>query len=106
VEQRNCSLVDKMTAASDLEKLCVQMGEQDNVLTALQDIKPGEYHLNGRRFVVQELIPIGFKVATETIAAGRKVIKYNNPIGVAVADILPGMLVHIHNLVGTGSQPR
>lgn len=95
-----------MTAASDLEELCVQMGEQDNVLTALQGIEPGRYRLNGRGFVVQEFVPVGFKVATETIAAGQKVIKYDNPIGVAVVDILPGMLVHIHNLASTRSQPR
>lgn len=95
-----------MTAAPGLERLCVRIGEQDNVLVALQDIRPGEYQLNGRSFIVQELIPVGFKVATETIRAGQKVIKYNNPIGVAAGDILSGTLVHIHNLTGIGSQAR
>ena len=95
-----------MIAAPDLGNLCIQMGEGDNVLTALQNVGPGEYQLNGCRFVVQEFIPVGFKVATEAIAAGQKVIKYNNPIGVAVVDILPGMMIHTHNLVGTGLLTR
>jgi hypothetical protein len=88
-----------MTVTPDLEKLCVRLGEQDNVLTALQDVVPGEYHLNGRRFAVQEFIPAGFKVATEAIAAGQKIIKYNSPIGVATVDIPAGTLVHVHNLI-------
>lgn len=95
-----------MSVILDLGKLCVRLSEEDNVLTALQAIQPGEYRLGNRRLVVGELIPVGFKVAIQEIAVGQQVIKYNNTIGVAVVDILPGMIVHIHNLVGIGSLNR
>ena len=43
-------------------------------------------------------IPAGHKIALQAIAAGDKVIKYGNPIGVAVQDIKAGEWVHSHNL--------
>ena len=46
----------------------------------------------------RENIPAGHKVALVPIAAGEKVIKYGNPIGVATKDIAPGEWVHSHNL--------
>ena len=43
-------------------------------------------------------IPSGHKIALSPIAAGEKVVKYGNPIGVATADIAPGEWVHSHNM--------
>ena len=95
-----------MAALSDLEKLGVQLGERDNVLTALHDIPPGEYRLGGRALSVRERIPTGFKMATEPIKAGQQVLKYDSPIGVATVDIAAGTLVHTHNLASIRSPRR
>ena len=43
-------------------------------------------------------IPAGHKIALTEIAAGEKVVKYGNPIGVATQDIHKGEWVHSHNL--------
>ena len=48
--------------------------------------------------VPQENIPAGHKIALAPIAAGEKVVKYGNPIGVATKDIGAGEWVHSHNL--------
>ena len=46
----------------------------------------------------REGIPAGHKIALRDIAAGEKVIKYGNPIGIAQEDIKAGQWVHSHNL--------
>lgn len=76
---------------------------QDNVVTVLHDIESGSSIDIGdgalsEPVVVREEIPFGHKVAIRTIASGEHVIKYGASIGVAVADILPGEHVHLHNL--------
>ena len=42
-------------------------------------------------------IPLGHKVALAAIKNGDTVIKYNNDIGKAVANIAKGGHVHVHN---------
>jgi len=81
-----------------LEKLCVRLGEKDNVLTAVRNLQVGEYTFGGRVFVVRERIPPGFKLSIEDIAQGKEVVKYDYPIGTATQDIQTGTLVHVHNL--------
>ncbi|MFC2047595.1 UxaA family hydrolase [Chloroflexota bacterium] len=88
-------------AGKDLGLLTIRLGEKDNVLTALTDIKMGKYLLNGRVFVTQEKIPRGFKLAITFIKQGARIYKYGNPIGIASGDIKPGSVVHIHNVIST-----
>ncbi len=95
-----------MPAVADLEKVSVRLGDQDNVLTALRDIEPGEYRLEGQAFAVRDAIPTGHKLAIRDITAGEKVLKYNSPIGVATADIRAGTHVHSHNLRSLSARPR
>ena len=45
-----------------------------------------------------ETIPAGHKFALRDIAAGEKVIKYGDPIGIAKEDIKKGEHVHTHNV--------
>ena len=81
----------------------VMMSPYDNVATALEEIpagdlvrvRKGEEQL---RIEVKELIPFGHKFALEFIAAGAKVVKYGEVIGVATQDIGLGWHVHIHNV--------
>ena len=43
-------------------------------------------------------IPLGHKVALGEIATGDTIIKYDNDIGAAIADIAKGDHVHVHNV--------
>lgn len=85
--------------SKDLGLLTIRLGEKDNVLTALANIKTGKYLLNGEVFVIQEKVPRGFKVAIATIKRGSKIYKYDCPIGIANSDIKRGSVVHIHNVI-------
>lgn len=76
---------------------------QDNVVTVLHDVAPGDAVDPGDGMLVEpvvarEAIPFGHKVAIRAIANGEQVLKYGAPIGVAAADIQPGDHVHVHNL--------
>jgi altronate dehydratase len=46
----------------------------------------------------QESIPKGHKMAIAVIASGSSVLKYGEPIGVALSRIEPGQHVHVQNL--------
>jgi altronate hydrolase len=67
----------------------------DNVLVALRDLRSGEF-LDG--LSIKGEIPSGHKVASAPIKAGRPVVKYGYPIGVASRDIDAGEHIHTHNL--------
>ncbi len=80
-------------------------GSQDNVGVLVRDARRGE-NLAGWNMETDETfritagddIPLGHKIALRPISCGEYVIKYNQPIGKATADILPGGHVHVHNL--------
>ena len=96
-------------------KSVLVISDRDNVATALVALEAGvRVELKGTAVTVNEAIPAGHKVAIAAIAAGAPVIKYGSPIGVAAADIEPGMHVHTHNvasnrgrgdLASSGSSP-
>ncbi|MBL3571227.1 galactonate dehydratase [Rhodovulum sulfidophilum] len=69
----------------------VRLSEADNVVTAATALALGEAGAT-------EAIPMGHKMATETIAKGAPVLKYAQVIGYAAEDIAPGAHVHTHNL--------
>jgi len=93
----------------------VKLTDADNVAVALRNIAASEalQHLT-----TTEEIPKGHKVALQKIPAGNAVIKYDQIIGYANADISIGQHVHTHNIefrptdhqyefgVGNISQPR
>lgn len=75
---------------------------QDNVATALTDLRAGEEIAFERegvpdRVTVAQDIPFGHKFATDDIVAGGLVIKYGEPIGDATCAIRRGEHVHVHN---------
>jgi SAF domain-containing protein len=74
----------------------IVISERDNVATALETLEPGQVIAS---FTVREQIPRGHKVSVRAIALGASVIKYGSPIGVASADIPPGVHVHTHNVL-------
>ena len=83
-------------------KPALVLSDRDNVATALEALEPGRsLELAGRSLVVAERIPSGHKVALHAIGAGEAVVKYGNPIGIAISAIAPGQHVHVHNVAST-----
>ncbi|WP_240941193.1 UxaA family hydrolase [Paenibacillus sp. HB172176] len=83
----------------------IVMNEKDHVATALRDLAKGEQvqFLVGaelRCVAVQENIDFGHKIALTPIAAGVKVLKYGEVIGLSTTSIEAGSHVHVHNLEG------
>lgn len=78
------------------------MDAKDNVATAVRDIAVGEKVKTEDGVVVETLnpIPFGHKVAIKDIANGAEVLKYGEPIGVAIAPIKFGEHTHVHNVDG------
>ncbi len=80
------------------------INERDNVAVVLEDIPKGGRVLlsDGREMEAREEIPCSHKIALVDMAAGTRVIKYGEVIGLAGRDIPRGSWVHTHNLVGEG----
>lgn len=81
----------------------IMIKEQDNVATALRDIKPNEEITVGmgdeaKPFVVQEFVSYGHKFSVKDIALGDNILKYGEVIGRATKDIRAGTHAHIHNI--------
>jgi (2R)-sulfolactate sulfo-lyase subunit alpha len=78
--------------------------EGDQVGVAVQDVEPGRvravYMDSDREFELEarEPIPLGHKIALTELATDTAVIEYGVPVGITRGRILPGSLVHTHNL--------
>jgi len=75
----------------------IRIHARDNVVIARQQLLGGTV-LAGEGITVTGLVPPGHKVATAHIAAGEPVRRYDQVIGTATQEILPGQHVHTHNL--------
>ncbi|MEG1549060.1 MAG: altronate dehydratase family protein [Ruthenibacterium sp.] len=73
----------------------IQISPADNVAVALHPVAKGETVLG---ITALEDIPQGHKMALKPIACGENAVKYGFPIGHALADIVAGAWVHVHNL--------
>ncbi len=82
---------------SDLAPLAIRLGQDDNVLIATRDIKPGT-DIPAESLISSEAVPAGHKMAARDIAVGEAVRRYNQIIGFATKDIGAGRHVHLHNL--------
>jgi hypothetical protein len=75
------------------------LNPKDNVCTAIASIPAGTtLQISGNTVAIEQSIPLGFKIAGCTIATHEAVIKYGVSIGSATRDIVPGELVHLHNM--------
>lgn len=79
--------------------------ENDNVATALEDIKVGDKVsiLSGSNKILSEItaknpIPFGNKIAVKDISGCAEVQKCGYKIGIALKEIKCGELVHVHNV--------
>ena len=80
----------------------VVLNQNDNVATALNDLPSGTTAtiVDNLSIKLIEDVPYGFKFSIIGINKGDKIIKYGEAIGKASQDIIPGSVVHIHNVEG------
>jgi altronate hydrolase len=96
-----------MPSRSDLvplREVAVKVHRRDNVAIAKTELQVGvtmvlEPDPEAQNLVaVRQRIPVGHKVALQSIAVGEPVRRYGQIIGLACRQILPGEHVHTHNL--------
>ncbi|MGC2402993.1 MAG: UxaA family hydrolase [Acidobacteriaceae bacterium] len=88
-----------MTDPAATDRRLLFLDPQDNVCTAIAPLAGGMALLiQGREVVIDQVIPLGFKIAARDLVTGEDIIKYGVPIGHASRDIKAGGLVHLHNL--------
>jgi altronate hydrolase len=75
----------------------IRIHSADNVVIARRQLLSGTV-LAEEGVAVAGLVPPGHKIATQAIAAGEAVRRYNQVIGHATQAIQPGQHVHTHNL--------
>lgn len=75
----------------------LRLNAADNVLVALADLAAGD-SVEGVGRPLPGPVPRGHKLAARAIAAGERVIRYGQIIGVATEAVAPGAHVHSHNL--------
>ncbi len=75
----------------------IRIHAQDNVVIARSQLVGGTV-LADEGVTVSGLVPPGHKVATQAIAKGQPVRRYDQVIGMATRDIAAGEHVHTHNL--------
>ena len=90
-----------MTAVSLIRKSILRLNAADDVVIAAKPLSAGT-RLESEDVVCVDAIPPGHKVATRAVAQGQPVRRYNQIIGFASRDILPGQHVHTHNLAFDG----
>lgn len=86
-----------------MKKLAVVAHPNDNVATAVTDLKRGQtvlVDIHGREdsVVLKADVPFGHKFALADIAVGGDVRKYGESIGRATKPIGRGEYVHVHNI--------
>lgn len=74
----------------------IKLNQADNVAVSVAAMRKGQY-LPDEELTCNEDVPRGHKIATESIARGATVRKYNQIIGIATREINRGDHVHSHN---------
>lgn len=83
-------------------KRWLKINNLDNVCVALDSLAAGEVlNIDGVEITLQEPIDNGHKFSIAMINEGEVVLKYGFPIGFALQQIIPGQLVHTHNIKTT-----
>ena len=77
--------------------IAIRLHPNDNVVVARMDILPGS-RVEGD-IAAATRVPPGHKILTRAVKKGEPLRKYNQIIGFAVDDLLPGTHIHTHNCV-------
>jgi (2R)-sulfolactate sulfo-lyase subunit alpha len=74
-------------------------------VVVVEDLKPGTDAIGWVmetdetiRLKSLEAVPLGHKIALQSLKVGATVLKYGNDVGRIVADVAKGSHVHVHNL--------
>ena len=82
-----------------LDEVAVLLNPADDVIIAKQPLLPRtKLQLQDREITIAQMITPGHKIAIRDVAKGNQVRRYGQIIGFASIDILPGQLVHSHNI--------
>jgi altronate dehydratase small subunit len=89
------------------KRSAIVIHEKDNVATSLAPLNLGQavsFRIRGREeeIILKSCVPAGHKFALNEIKAGEDVIKYGEPIGMAMRRINQGEHVHTHNVSSHG----
>lgn len=81
----------------------ILLSRQDNVATAVQDLRQGQlasvkFGQALQRIAIIEDIPYGHKFAVLPVTKGDPVFKYGEVMGRATRDIGVGCHAHVHNI--------
>lgn len=96
-----------MEKKENLSDKAIIINDNDNVATARAEITAGTILVScNRSIMVRDNIPFGHKLALKDIHKGEPIVKYGQRIGIAVKDIFPGELVHVHNVSGERGMSR
>jgi altronate dehydratase small subunit len=75
------------------------MSPEDNCLIARAPLAAGDaVEIDGRRVLLPDAVPLGYKVARAALAPGDKVLRYGALIGTVTAPVAQGAILHTHNL--------
>ncbi len=86
-------MLDAPTGDSPL----IRLNAADNVAVARREVERGT-ELPELRVKTAEIVPAGYKVATQDIAKGAPILKYATVIGFAAKDLKAGEMLHSHNI--------
>ncbi len=89
--------IEERPAMTESTKLTIRLHPADNVVVARSDILPGT-EIPGESVSVRDHIPAGHKLITAPIAKGEAVRKYNQIIGFATEDLVPGRHAHLDTM--------
>jgi len=77
----------------------IRLHGEDNVVVALGHLEAGSSVGTGNeQLEPAEMIRPGHKMAARPISTGETIVKYGQPIGMALEDIATGAWVHVHNV--------
>ncbi|HVL58634.1 MAG TPA: altronate dehydratase family protein [Burkholderiaceae bacterium] len=86
-----------MSTVTVIRKPVLRLNPNDDVVIAARPLPAGT-RIADEGVVCLDDIPAGHKVATRAVERGKPVRRYDQIIGFATADIVPGRHVHTHNL--------
>jgi altronate hydrolase len=76
----------------------IRLGDKDNVVIARLGVASGT-ELSAEGVVTSSAVPAGHKIAVRRIERGEPIRKFNQIIGFASSEIVPGEHVHVQNCV-------
>jgi altronate hydrolase len=92
------SLVD-IALPPTADTAVIHLSPQDNIGIARAPLGPGQQiRVDNVEITVLDAVPMGHKIALQSIAPGGSIIRYGQVMGRARAALEPGRHVHVHNV--------